>query len=229
MSKKIDLQKLVDFLISPHGGGKSIIEIADEFECAKRTVERRLVDVRREFQNVQLDVTLSNSGCNLYRCVRTVAFEQDYVRQDQIVFVGYLLLASRAMGAFGISDGANALETYANHLMRQMPRQTLSTCKQALDRLTKRHRLEGGYRYNDSNAGVVERLLLAILAERTVTVYLRDGSCVSGLLEDVEHRTDRPPLLLLRGNHVEQTVKLSDVVRVEGIEDVVTRLLRGKE
>ena len=225
MSKKIDLTRLVDILEFSYGRGKTLGELAAEFGCVERTVQRRLNDIRVERLNVKLVEAFAQDGRKLYSCVRLVPFENESVRQDQVVLVGQLRLGAEALRAFGMTDVANALETYGQGLMRYMARPTRINCEKALDRLMQRQYLAGKYQHAsaNTNVGIAKRLHLAIMADVPVTIHLCGGARVTGKVEKVMHRTDQQPSLLLRCEQSEREVGFWDVIDVKGIEDLLAR------
>jgi len=219
MDGRIDLLKMIAFLDCKQG--KTFAELEAKFGVGRRTIQRRLAGIKAEFLDVEIVNVSSWEKCSRIRVIRRSPFESEAVRKDQLLLVGSLRLAAKALRCMNFEEDADDVEDYVNYLMRNMDRQTRVSCERDVARLVNCAKFPNLRNFALTPPGVAKRLQLAVMAERPVQVSTRNGCRVTGEVIGIICDREEGPSAEIRSAAGGCTVKFSDVVDVKGLDGLL--------
>lgn len=219
----MDLLRLVEFLQCSQG--RTFAEIGEKFCVSIRSVQRRLNAIAIELPGIEISEKM-DGRCKRLRCEPPVTFPQATLKATEILLLRRLHIAAQALRDIGMADDANGIEDFVQSLMRDMPQAVRQRCDRDLKRLADHEHLASATPKVVAKNGVMERVRLAMLTDRSVIIRRRTGGEVHGKPIQMSHGLSGSAILRVQSRqHEIQDIQLEDITEVKGVDDVLVMQL----
>lgn len=199
--------------------GKSLDETAFHFGVSKRSVQRWIDRVEADFPGLSVEESWDSAGIKRFRCIGRSRLGGATFGTRDILALWSLTLAADLMHENGLHDDADAIADVKAALLDNAPRAVRREVNLLIARLRESEGLTGdGAQMLQSRRGVANKLRLAMLHERTVTLNLGDGRSISAGIDGVLRNPVACAQLNSGGENL--IVPLEHILEVVGVDDL---------
>lgn len=212
----VKLLKLAEFIDSTPG--KTLSEIAAEFNVSKRTAQRWLRSLQDSFPGLMLEESWDMAGAKRFRRAKTTHLSVKTVRKDDVLLLWSLTLAGHVMRGAGFHDDAVALQTLKETLLQNVPRAVRHDIDKQLSALAHAENVANLPACSAHVSGIASKLRLAMLDGRSIVVTLKGGRQVKGMVFGIG-RTPQPIVHLstAAGQFSSQLAEIRDVIGADDL------------